>query len=243
MLPSGKVQSLLGLAAVVFVVGAVQTPVARAQAVPIDLVGYNKDVIIDADPVTRFTQPFDGGAGGLGDCAWFEAGAVDDAGTAHVDGLPAGLTFVSATGSGATYMIQPADVDNVLQLDGAATGTLILVTPDSYSQLFIIAASGNAGQFATAGGVINYASGNTQPFTFNDFDWFNMPSSHPEAVIHAGRGCNIGPAGTGFDYDGRDFAIFETIVTTDPTDDIVSIDFMGDAAIGKTNIFGVSGQP
>jgi hypothetical protein len=86
--------------------------------------GYSADVISDKDPQARFAQPFNAGT-----FAWFEAGAVDDNGGPHNDGLPAGLTFVSATGSGATYQIQPANANNVLQLSAGQSGTLTLTTP------------------------------------------------------------------------------------------------------------------
>jgi hypothetical protein len=54
---------------------------------------------------------------------------VDDDGTPHTDGLPAGLTFISITGSRATYQLQPANANNVLQLSAGQTGTLTLTTP------------------------------------------------------------------------------------------------------------------
>src|SRR5439155_24704043 len=91
---------------------------------PVPVTGFSADVISDQDPSARFAQPFHAGT-----FAWFEAGAVDDIGAPHNDGLPAGLTFLSATGSRATYQIQPANANNVLQLSAGQTGTLTLTTP------------------------------------------------------------------------------------------------------------------
>jgi hypothetical protein len=108
-----------------------------AQVVPVQVTGYSADVISDKDPSARFAHPINGGT-----FAWFEAGAVDDNGAAHTDGLPAGRTFVSATGSGATYQIQPANVNNVLQLSSGNTGTLTFTTPAVFRALYVIAASG-----------------------------------------------------------------------------------------------------
>src|SRR5439155_17238585 len=93
-------------------------------AEPVPVTGFSADVISDQDPSARFAQPFDAGT-----FAWFESGAVDDIGAPHNDGLPAGLTFLSATGSRATYQIQPANANNVLQLSAGQTGTLTLTTP------------------------------------------------------------------------------------------------------------------
>src|SRR5262249_57956855 len=88
-------------------------------AEPVLVTGYSADVISDKDPSARFAQPFHAGT-----FAWFESGAVDDDGAQHRVGLPAGLTFVSATANRATYQIQPANVNNVLQLSSGQTGTL-----------------------------------------------------------------------------------------------------------------------
>jgi hypothetical protein len=95
--------------------------------VPVLVTGYGADVISDKNPSARFALPFHGGT-----FAWFEAGAVDDAGVQHHDGLPAGLSFVSATGSRATYQLQPANAKNVLQLSAGQTGTLTLTMPAAY---------------------------------------------------------------------------------------------------------------
>jgi hypothetical protein len=84
---------------------------------PVLATGYSADVISDKDASARFAQPFHGGTS-----AWFESGAVDDNGAQHNDGLPAGLSFVSATDSRATYQIQPANAANVLQLAAARRG-------------------------------------------------------------------------------------------------------------------------
>jgi plastocyanin len=92
--------------------GSVHVQTAPA---PITVTGYSTDVISDMDPSARFAQPF-----GASTFAWFEAGAVDDSGVQHHDGLPAGLSFISATGSGATYQIQPAAAAGQSELTGSS---------------------------------------------------------------------------------------------------------------------------
>jgi hypothetical protein len=210
---------------------------------PVLLTGYSADVISDKDPSARFAQPFDAGA-----CAWFEAGALDDNGTQHTDGLPAGLTFVSATGSGATYQIQPANANNVLQLNADQTGTLTLTTPAAYSTLYVIAASGDGTSSSVGSGTINFADGNTQAFSYNAFDWCNGQGGlHPEAVLGGPIGrADIGPDGRAFIYNQDcDFQVYETVISIDPLHAgvaIVSIDFTGAPDAFWSNIFGVSGQ-
>jgi hypothetical protein len=124
-----------------------------------------------------------------GTFAWFESGAVDDNGAQHNDGLPAGLTFTSTTGSGATYQIQPANGTNVLQLGSGNTGTLILPTPAVYSTLYILASSGDGTLSSLGSGTIHFADGSTQDFSYKTFDWCNGQGGlHAEAVL-SGPNC------------------------------------------------------
>src|SRR5205085_9087150 len=123
--------------------------------------------IIDADKTARFASSYDGDPGREGDSAWFENGAVDDRGVLRDDdGLPAGKTFMSAI-SNTTYMIQPANGNNSLRIDGAAVTpkTLTLVTPAAYSQIYVLA-SGGAGGDDMATGTVRYADGISLPFTY-----------------------------------------------------------------------------
>jgi hypothetical protein len=211
---------------------------------PLAVTGYSADVISDKDPSARFAQPFDSGT-----FAWFESGAVDDSGTQHNDGLPAGLTFVSATGSRATYQIQPSNANSVLQLSANQTGTLTLTTPAAYSTLYVIASSGDGMQSSAGSGNINFMDGSTQAFSFNTFDWCNGPYGqgglHPEAVLSGPIGrADVGPSGTAFTYNQDcDFQIYETVIVIDPSHAgvaIASIDFTAAPDAYFSNIFGVS---
>jgi hypothetical protein len=210
---------------------------------PIAVTGYSADVISDKDPSARFAQPF-----GSGTFAWFEAGAVDDNGTQHNDGLTAGLTFVSATGSRATYQIQPPNANNVLQLGAGQTGTLTLTTPAAYSTLYVIASSGDGTQSSVGSGTINFSDGSTQAFSYNSFDWCNGQGGlHPEAALSGPIGrADIGPDGTAFGYNQDcDFQIYETVIAIDPSHAgaaIASIDFTGAPDAFLSNIFAVSGR-
>jgi lysophospholipase L1-like esterase len=209
---------------------------------PLAVTGYSADVISDKNPQARFAQPF-----GSGTFAWFEAGAVDDAGTQHNDGLPAGLSLVSASGSGATYQIQPANAGNVLQLSAGQTGTLTLTTPAAYSTLYVMASSGDGASSSVGSGTINFSDGSTQSFNFNSFDWCNGQGSlHPEAVLAGPNGrADVGPDGTAFVYSQDcDFQAYETVLLIDASHagvPIASIDFTGAPDAVFSNVFGVSG--
>jgi lysophospholipase L1-like esterase len=210
---------------------------------PIAVTGYSVDVISDKDSSARLAQPFDSGT-----FAWFEAGAVDDGGTQHDDGLPAGLTFVSATGSAATYQLQPANVNNVLQVSAGQTSRLTLTPPAAYSTLYVLASSGDGASSSVGSGTINFADGNTQAFSYNTFDWCNGQGSlHPEAVLRGPIGrADVGTSGTAFTYNQDcDFQIYETVVAIDPSHAgvaIASIDFTGAPDAFFSNILAVSGR-
>jgi hypothetical protein len=210
---------------------------------PVLVTGYSADVISDQDSSARFAQPFHAGT-----FAWFESGAVDDNGVQHDDGLPAGLTFVSATGSGATYQIQPANANNVLQVSAGQTGTLTLTTPAAYGTLYVIASSGDGTSSSVGSGTITFADGSTQDFSYNGFDWCNGQGGlHPEAVLTGPNGrADVGANGTAFVYNQDcDFQVYETIIAIDPSHAgvaIASIGFTGAADAYFSNIFGVSGQ-
>ena len=110
----GRFQTLFALGMAVLALGIVAVPQAAAQPMgwlPLQLTGYNVDVITDRDQSVRFAQLFDKSC-----CGWFESGAVDDQGMEHDDGILAGSTFTSMTGSGVNYQIQPAVFNNVLQV-------------------------------------------------------------------------------------------------------------------------------
>jgi len=212
-------------------------------AEPVALTGFSADVISDKDPAARFAQPFHAGT-----LAWFEAGAVDDNGVAHKDGLPAGQTLLSATGSRATFQIQPANTNNVLQLSGGQMGTLTLTTPAAYSTLYVIAASGDGTQSSVGSGIINFADGSTQGFSYNCFDWCSAQGRfRPEAVLTEPiGGADVGPDGAAFGYNQDcDLQVYETILVIDPAHTgvaIVTIDFTGAPDAFFSNIFAVSGQ-
>jgi hypothetical protein len=175
--------------------------------------GFSADVISDKDASARLAQPFHGGT-----FAWFEAGAVDDDGTSHNDGLPAGLTFLSATGSRATYQLQPANANNVLQLGAGQTATLTLTTPAAYSTLYVLVSSGDGTQSSVGTGNINFVDGSQQAFSYNSLDWCNGSGGlHPEAVLSGPNGrADIGPDGMAFVYNQDcDFQAYETVIAID----------------------------
>jgi hypothetical protein len=224
---------------------ALAAPTARAEPMPIALSGYNRDVVTDADPGARFATSFDGPPTLA---AWFEAGTEG-----HADGLPAGQDFTSATGSGATFHLQPAAGNNILRLGGDSpnTGTLSLVNPQAFRSLAILDSSGSAFGRINGTVVLHFTDGTAATLGFTSFDW-NQATSGAEPFValgDRGRNASVGADGTGFSYDGSfRFALYESDL------DLAALGLDGRAiesltfthpagAFGSTGIFGVSGTP
>ena len=138
--------------------------------------GFNEDVVteIGASP---FAHRFDGWGASL-----IEQGAKDKSGRTATVGLPSSRQFVSATGSGVTYFLQPYDAVNALRMgDGdPQTGTMTVVA-GQYSALHILAASGTGGGTAekqTGDVILNFIDGSvTLPGALLAYDWGTGPAS------------------------------------------------------------------
>jgi hypothetical protein len=219
-------------------------PVA-AGPLPVQMLGYNADIITDKNP-PRFAQSFNGQGH-----AWFEAGAVDDFGVAHSDGLPAGTTFTSNyvnpnTGDRSIFLIQPAVFENALLLKQGDTLTLTFARPISYSSLAILASSANGGGTGTF--AITFVSGNTYADIYHAYDWADN-GTHPDAAITGLGRSKIGNDGTAFGYNhDADYALYETDFAIPRTENVRSITFF-DTAFDETTgqhadftaIFAISG--
>jgi len=263
MLRFGRFQTLFALGIAVFALGIVAVPEAGAQPVgwlPLQLTGYNADVIIDLNQSVRFAQLFDSSGG-----AWFESGAVDDTSMEHDDGIPAGSAFTSMTGSGVNYLIQPAIYNNVLQVSTnpaaqgqgvPSIGTLTLMNPAPYSQIAIFASSGDSTSSAVGTLTVNYTDGSTLAGSWNAFDWCggtNALSVIPPNPLASLGVKSIGRVASGitatgttkFSYESgcgpQGFEAYETIIPTDNTKSIASITFAApDASTNRANVFGIS---
>jgi hypothetical protein len=263
MVRFGRFPTMFALGIALVALGFVQVPEAGAQPPPgwrpLALVGYNADVIADKDATVLFSVAFDGDKSSPpanGSCSWFEAGIIDAAGTRHDNGLPAGTTFESATGSGAVYLIQPAVLNNILQVGASQSGTLTLLNPASYSKIAIISASGSASATSTGTVTINYADLSSDTGPYNTFDWCNN-AKHPEGALtslagSSGTGRNCPPGNltqpqsqTSFQYDTAcgDFNLYETVMATNNTKNILSLTFTAPDDANWSGIFGISAIP
>jgi hypothetical protein len=233
MFPFSKIQTWLTLPIVAVALIGVQAAPAQQ---PISVSGFNADVIIDKDPTARHSQSFNGQ-----EMAWFEAGAVDDNGVPHYDGLPAGQTFPSATGTGVVYALQPAAVNNVLRIARTESGTLTLNTPAPYSVLAVLAAGGNGGGLDDV--FVNYDDGTQDAFpaTYDASDWCD--SAMRGAITGLGRANPIGDYGLNFGGYTTEcpYGIYESFIFPNPAKNIVSVTFHNKNAVYEC-VFAISGQ-
>jgi hypothetical protein len=231
---SCTVRTWLGAAVALAALAMVDIPLARAQE-PIAVTGFNADVIVDANLSARVAHTYDGNP-----IAWFEAGAVDDLGVQHNDGVPAGQNVTSATGSGVVYAIQPAAGNNILRIARTEDGTLTLNTPAPYTSLWVLASSGSGGGMDDV--TINYDDGTSDflPSSYDASDWCD--NSQRGAVTGLGRANPIGGYGLNFTYTNEcSFGIYETQLSPNPSKNVVSVTFHNQHA-NFTGIWALSGQ-
>src|SRR5215210_2985674 len=126
-------------------------PIARAAFVPIPLApaSFNQDMVVEATAVddatahysNAVTASMDGGVAKTGN-TWYEQGKNAAAPTT---GLPHPPVLFSAADPNVGFLLQSYTTNNALLLDSpsATGGTLTLVTPNRYSDLTLLTASGN----------------------------------------------------------------------------------------------------
>ncbi len=184
---------------------------ALPTSTPVSLSGYNADIVTDANKAVRFATPDD-----IGTADWFEAGAIDDGGTSHADGLTPG-NFNSAftnsvTGGHTVFQLQPFNGSNslLLRFPNANSGTLSLLTPARYSNLAILAAGYNASSSGQGTVTIDFADGSqSPPLVYDAFDWGTGQSNI--AIGDRGRNFDSGSDGKAFHYNKPvPFALYET---------------------------------
>ncbi|WP_201985679.1 T9SS type B sorting domain-containing protein [Hymenobacter rubidus] len=87
--------------------------------------------------------------------------------------LPDNGLITSISTPGLTFQMAAANVNNSLRIDGAASGTLTLVTPQPCSEVMVLATEGN-GSTAPKTFTVTFTDGTTQVFTNIVVpDWFN----------------------------------------------------------------------
>lgn len=153
-------------------------PLAEAEDIAIS--GFNEDVVAENKPGS-YAYPFD-----IRLAYWIENGFGGGV------GLPSSRMFLSATGSGVVYDLQPYDNNNVLRMGDIdpASGTMVVRT-GQYTALHILAASATDSSGLTPQALgqssditLNFADGAvTLPKALQAYDWDIVASQAPSGVV------------------------------------------------------------
>jgi hypothetical protein len=167
---------------------------AFAQFVPIALTqaSYNRDLIVESnapvyDPTVLYTTAsMDAGVGNTAN-AWYERGfntSMPNTGLLHP-----GSTFTSTNDANHIFKFPPSYTTNdVVMVDSATTGYLILTTPAAYTALSFLTSAGHGPSVDSY--TINFQDGSIESGTITSWDWFtyaNTGTTDPVAFFASGR--------------------------------------------------------
>lgn len=226
---------------------------ARAQVSPIDVTGWNHDLVInEPSPYNlSITGTMDGGFGQPENWVWVEEGnyTVWDGSmgvpNTFVEGLVAG-SHSSLTGNG-TFVFQDFSSNNVVGLDGGQSGVLTLTNPAAYKSIALYGASGFGAK--TADVLLTFDDSSTTLLqvangTGIGTDWFNTGAD--KALEVKGRASNKSEEGyTILFYQQNDvIGINESYFTLDPSDQtkLLSSVTITNTGGNRMAVFAISGQ-
>ncbi|WP_121667845.1 T9SS type A sorting domain-containing protein [Mesonia aquimarina] len=163
---------------------------AYAQVGPIEVTGFNEDVIANGvGPMSESTSiPIDADSF----CYLSEDWKLNEGDADITVGLPATGLISSQATTGLTYQVptedEPYEGNNSLRIDQAGVdngGTFTLTTPEKFSILYFLVTSGSGS--STIKATVNFEDGTTQEFTGLSIpDWYQ--TGLPVEISGIGRG-------------------------------------------------------
>lgn len=229
---------LVELALFFFIVNLASAAPAPAIMTPIAVTGWNRDLVVESTavgpPFTNYATEMNAGEGngfyqtGLPSYAW---------------GLPPSGLFVSMVGDGTIFQFQSYTSSNALVLSadtGLTNGALTLVTPAIYSQIAVIAHSGNG---TSPNGTLTLTFADNSQLVTNYYapDWFN--NTNNVAWFGSGRIMLSNGSDTGGLENPRWYQTTINLSTLLGANNqpLVSVTF-GKAGATSTAIYAISGQ-
>ncbi|MGD0730611.1 MAG: PEP-CTERM sorting domain-containing protein [Terracidiphilus sp.] len=213
---------------VIFTVLVVISPCYADSIIPIDLAGFNQELIAASSAASprAGTTIAEGG-----NWVWYENGAP---GTTQ--GLPTSGSFVSAYNSSVTFQFQPYTADNALYYPGGGNGTLTLTAPQATEFLAFLVSNQGGGSFSAT---LDFSGGTTYTLpTATDPDWTSGGASN---VALAYAGVVQDDSSWVGNYSGT-LNLYEHDYTLPTEDDSKTLDSIQFATSGGEAVFAVSGD-
>ncbi|MGZ5543515.1 MAG: immunoglobulin domain-containing protein, partial [Limisphaerales bacterium] len=227
---------------------------------PINVTGYNYDMIIEAPLAKTVTATMDNGiliptnstmAINRGDNAsWFEQGFnLINASTAPIPrdqtGLPHPGTTFNAWSNAAHAFQMPSSYtapNAVLLNSQSQSGTLTLSSPTTLSAISVLSTAGNGP--LTVALTINHQDGSSEITNYSCVDWFANPATNPNVAYIAGGRVPTGRLNT-INNGGTNAGTiiwFNDVSLSNPSSPVTSVQFGYTTGTGRVAIFGISGS-
>jgi hypothetical protein len=144
--------------------------------VPIEITGYNEDLVVEASAVkpgfmeTNTTATMEGGTANVL-FTWYERGYNP---AAPDTGLPAPGSLLTNTATGTHFLMPPSySLPNAVLIDSVCSNsTLIPLRPGCYSAVSFLTASASGP--STNQCILNHANGKSETNTFVSLDWLGV---------------------------------------------------------------------
>ncbi|MGI4873575.1 MAG: hypothetical protein ACRYFX_20655, partial [Janthinobacterium lividum] len=186
--------------------GSSQLASAQMVYTPAAVTGYTADVIANGTGTvaSSTTNTIDRGTSVV-KFSFANTTFINPSGQSPTIALPANGLINSATTSGLTFQMAPATGNNDLRIDGAGSGTLTLVTPQSCNEVEVMATEGN-GSAVGKTFTVTFTDGSTQIFTGVAVpDWFTVVGANPAIIV----GSRVNYATDAIDNVGTNPRLFE----------------------------------
>lgn len=221
---------------------------SAASAVNIYVSGFNADEIFENGSGATTTAPVD-----ISSNAWGQTG-FRMSGVTMATGLPDAGSFTS--GSSVTYYFGPYSGNNALRLIREVPRGTIEVIPDHYTQLHVLATSGNAGADNRSNIILNFSDGPSSTYANALYapDWWAGVGGSSNVALGGLQRVGVRRvSASSFNPEGIDtrqsFQFYESVLTLTAEDQaktLASITFSiatGTGTYGVTNVYAVDGSP